>query len=339
MAAVPSGPASPLGGGPAGAPPDQMAQLLKMIIAGAQQRPHLQGATSPAPVPPGAPQHETLVGKNTGFANLGNMIGSTIQNAVHYDRAKKLAAATSDWNDLLTSTQKYIKPDGSIDEKAYQDPAVMQILGDPKKLKLMAKSLNQDWLNPKPDLYADARQIALKNHTEKQGALQGLKSLFSDMNQRIRGQGQQQPQMTDQQRQAMARDVMSRAPIAAGGTDPAMMKDATSLLLENLKEQDRDRLESQKEQYNSARDDFKERATEFRQTRQQNFMQNIESMRQTGANLRQSTRDADMLKALGIRLSDEDRRKMMITPGDDQHVSKRVAYLYAPATRTRRVGD
>jgi hypothetical protein len=40
---VPAGPASPLGGAP-GAPPDAMAQLLKMIIAGAQQRP----LTSPA---------------------------------------------------------------------------------------------------------------------------------------------------------------------------------------------------------------------------------------------------------------------------------------------------
>ena len=148
-----------------------MAQLLKMIIAGAQQRPQIHGATSPAPIPPGAPPQQTLVGKHAGAANLGNFIGSTIQNAVHMDRQKKLQAAVSDWNDLLTSTQKYMKPDGTVDDAAYRDPAVMQILGDPKKLKLMAKSLNADWLNPRPDLYADARQIALKQHSDKQGAL------------------------------------------------------------------------------------------------------------------------------------------------------------------------
>jgi hypothetical protein len=215
QAAVPSGPSSPSTTGVQ--LPPELQDIFKRILAGAQ--PHIQGATSPAPVPPGALDRPTLTGKYSGPANLGSAIGGIVQNAVHVDRAKKLAAATSDWNDLLTSTQKYIKPDGSIDEKAYQDPAVMQILGDPKKLKLMAKSLNVDWLNPKPDLYADARNIALKQHSDKQGALQGLKSVFSSMNQRIRGQSQQQ-QMSPQQQQTMARDVMSRAPVQVTPSDP-----------------------------------------------------------------------------------------------------------------------
>jgi hypothetical protein len=214
---------APLGGGAAGAPTDQMQQLLKMILSGAQQKPQMAQPV-PAPIPGAAKPHQALVGKHTGPANLGSLISSTVQNAVHYDKAKKLAAATSDWKDLLTSTQKYMTPDGKVDPKAYQDPAVMQVLGDPKKLKRMAKALNQDWLNPKPDEYADGLKIAIQQHQKQQGAIQGLKQTVQQMVQHIRGQGQQQQPTVGPQGAA---SIMSRAPIGTpqGATGPQAAKE------------------------------------------------------------------------------------------------------------------
>jgi len=303
-AQAPAPVSSPLGGGAAGQPTDQMQQLLKMILSGAQQRPQVAQPT-PAPIPPGAPNQPTLVGKHTGPANLGAAIGSTIQNAVHQEKQKKLAAATSDWTDLLTSTQKYMTPDGKVDPKAYQDPAVMQVLGDPKKLKRMAKALNQDWLNPKPDEYADALKIATKQHQDKQGAIQGLKQTMQQMVQHIRGQGQQ-GQVSPQG----AESIMQRAPIGKPQQDPALMKDATSMILENMKEGARAKEDADKASYTQARDDAKERANQFRETQRQQAATNLQNLRDLSAERRQADRDKTMLEGLGIRLSEKDKGKI-----------------------------
>jgi hypothetical protein len=297
---------APLGGGAAGAPTDQMQQLLKMILSGAQQKPQMAQPV-PAPIPGAAKPHQALVGKHTGPANLGSLISSTVQNAVHYDKAKKLAAATSDWKDLLTSTQKYMTPDGKVDPKAYQDPAVMQVLGDPKKLKRMAKALNQSWLDPKPDEYADGMKIAIQQHQKQQGAIQGLKQTMQQMVQHIRGQDQKQQQQIGPQGAA---SIMSRAPIEQGRTDPAAAKDATSMLLEQMKEQSRATQDAQKNAYTEARDDFKEKANQFRETQRQNFQTNLQSMRDLSAERRQADRDKTMLEGLGIRLSAKDKDKI-----------------------------
>jgi hypothetical protein len=217
---------SPLGGGAPGAPPDQMQQLLKMILSGAQQKPQMAQPT-PAPIPQGGANRPALVGKYTGFANLGAAIGDTVKNVIHMDKQKKLAAATSDWKDLLTSTQKYMTPDGKVDPKAYQDPAVMQVLGDPKKLKRMAKALNADWLNPKPDEYADGLKIAIQQHQKQQGAIQGLKQTMQQMVQHIRGQDQKQQQQISPQGAA---SIMQRAPMSGGGTSGPDVKEVNETM-------------------------------------------------------------------------------------------------------------
>jgi hypothetical protein len=215
---------APLGGGAAGAPTDQMQQLLKMILSGAQQKPQMAQPV-PAPIPGAAKPHQALVGKHTGSANLGSLISSTVQNAVHYDKQKKLAAATSDWSGLITGIQKYTTPEGKIDTKAaLADPAVSNIVMDAKKMKRMAKALNQDWLNPKPDEYADGLKAAIQKHEQKQGAMQGLKQTISQMINHIKGGGQQQqPQISPQG----AASIMSRAPIGTpqGATGPQAAKE------------------------------------------------------------------------------------------------------------------
>lgn len=154
-------------------------------------------------------------------------ITAGIQAIVAHEHQKKLAAATSDWNDLTVSLQKYIGPDGKVDPAAYQDPAVMQVLGDQKKLKLMAKALNQDWLNPeKTTVYSQALKASMAQQQQKQQAASGLKQLFSHLIKKS-----QNPQMNPQQQQDMASQVMSKAPIAMPQTDPAAaMKSEAELM-------------------------------------------------------------------------------------------------------------
>ncbi len=161
---------------------------------------------------------------------LPSMFGITsgIQAIVNHEHQKKLAAATSDWNDLTVSLQKYMTQDGKIDPQAYADPAVMQVLGDPKKLKLMAKALNQDWLNPeKTTVYKEALNRSMAQQQEKQQAASGLKQLFSHLIKKS-----QQPQMNQDQTQQMASQVMSKAPIAMPQqTDPAKAAQSESDLI------------------------------------------------------------------------------------------------------------
>jgi hypothetical protein len=298
---------APLGGGAAGAPTDQMQQLLKMILSGAQQKPQVAQPT-PAPVPAGARQHQALVGKHTGSANLGAAIGDTVKNIVHIEKQKKLASATSDWNNLITATQKYMTPDGKIDPKAFQDPAVMHIFKG-NKLTKMAKALNEDWLNPKPNEYADGLKTAIAQQQKRQGAMQGLKQTIGQMISHIKnGGGQQKPD--DSISPQGAASIMQRAPIQPGRTDPAAAKDATSMLLEQMKEQSRATQDAQKNAYTEARDAFKEKANDFRETQRQNFQTNLQSMRDLSAERRQSDRDKTMLEGLGIRLSAKDKDKI-----------------------------
>jgi hypothetical protein len=287
-----------------------MAQVLKILMAG-QQKPQLGRPSAPASVPPGPGHSPTLVGKHTGAANLGNLIGTTVQYAIHQDKQKKLAAAVSDWNDLNTSVQKYIQPDGSIDQKAYQDPAVMQILGDPKKLKLMAKSLNQDWLNPKPDLYADARKIALEQHGKKQGAIEGLQQTIGKMLETIRGQGKnQQQQQTPDQQQAMAKDVMSRAPMKMPTQDPSATKEAMSVLLEQMKQEGKEREENQKQMYEMQRDAQKQKFTQFNENQKQVFQTSMKKMEILAQDQLEQKREDARLRDIGITLSARDKKLM-----------------------------
>lgn len=208
-----------------GQPDQSTQQLLQMLTQAMKPRTQLQNPTAPAPIPQ---QKSTMppAGMKRGQANMYS-IGSALSNAAAFEKQKQLTEAESDWNDLTTSIQKYMQPDGSIDPKAYQDPAVMNVLGNPKKLKKMAKALNQDWLNPKPDVYATALGTHLKKQQQKTQAAQGLKAMVSHLIQRG-----QQPQLDASQQQAVAKDVMSRAPISTPQQDPKQAMDLAKSYLE-----------------------------------------------------------------------------------------------------------
>jgi hypothetical protein len=286
---------------PGGAPgqDDPMRKILEALIKSqaATQRPQL------APTGVQAQPAQRV-------RELPPMFGITagIQAIVAHEHQKKLAAATSDWNDLTTSIQKYIGQDGKVDPSAYQDPAVMQILGDPKKLKLMAKSLNQDWLNPeKTTVYGEALKRSLAQNQQKQQAASGLKQMMSHLIKKS-----QQPQLSPDQQQGMMKEVMSKAPIAI--PQPMQSKEQESLLAELLKEGDADERAQLKEDYDEYKADRKESYDTWKTQTTQAHQESMERLRELSAEQRESSREATTLKALGIRLNDDDKRRLTITP-------------------------
>src|SRR5215472_7997523 len=197
-AAVP-GAAAPASGGAAaaGQPGAEILAYISKLIS-QQARPQLP---RPTPRPTGA--------YASGSGLLG--LGAAINNAIVAHREKNLAEAEGDWSDLMTSLQPYMRDDGSIDPAAAGDKYVMAAT-DPKKLKKMYKALNQDWLNPKYSPHLEALGTHLGKHQEKQQAATGIRGLFQHL---IRGQQQQQQQLTPEQQSGVTGDVLARAPRAA----------------------------------------------------------------------------------------------------------------------------
>jgi hypothetical protein len=181
---------------------DALKQILQLVMRTQQQKSQPQMVPTGVQAPPSQAQHQ-----------LPNFLGITagVQAIYNHEKQKKLAEAKSDWNDLQVSMQKYIGQDGKVDPQAYSDPAVMQVLGNPKKLKEMAKALNQDWMNPeKTTVYGEALKASMAEQKQKHEAAAGLKQLFSHLIKR----GQPTPQMNPDQQQQMASQVMSKAPIS-----------------------------------------------------------------------------------------------------------------------------
>jgi len=313
-----SGPVVP-GQTPGTTPPtfgtdQQTQQILERILSAAQPRPQISSPI-PSPIPqqqpsqpPGYMQPSHTWGPAWGGERLMYGIQSSLHNAVAMDKQKKLVEAESDWNDLTTSVQKYMKPDGTIDPRAYQDPAVMNVLGNPKKLKLMAKALNQDWLAPeKTTVYGDALKQHLSKQQQKQQASQGLMGIFKQ----LMGKNQQL-QLSQQQQQQMAQQIMSKAPIST--TSPEAGKAALPLITEMMKEQEADKKTAETEAYNTWKEQQKEKFDTWKTQTTQQFQQHMETLRETARDQQESQREAAMFKALGIRLSDEDKRRLQVTP-------------------------
>jgi hypothetical protein len=278
--------------------PEQLKQILQLVLKTQQQK------TQPQMVPTGVQAQPTHLA-------LPNMFGITsiVQGIYNHEKQKKIAEAKSDWNDLQVSMQKYIGQDGKVDPQAYSDPAVMQVLGNPKKLKEMAKALNQDWMNPeKTTVYGEALKASMAEQKQKHEAAAGLKQLFSHLIKR----GQPTPQMDPDQQKQMASQVMSKAPISQG--QPADMKEQVQLLTEMMKEQDADKRAAMKEEYDQYKADRKEQFDTWKTNTTQAYQESMERMRTLSAEKRESDREMTTLKALGIRLSAEDARKLSMTP-------------------------
>jgi len=230
-----AGGAAPVaGGGGTPDPASQAAEMAKKIMATlAQNSQRKQFAGTPVPsAVPGMqdPNAARQIGMDTANPNawgkqrLMNGIATNISNAVAKQKQQKLLKAEEDWTYMGSALNELYAAQASGDPKAVAaaQQKVDVVLGDPKKLKEMAKALNQDWLNPeKTTVYREAlKKVTAKagqdaqNDAQKQQAATGLKGLFQKLLQK-----NQQPQLSPEQQKAMSAEIQAKAPTTAGSTN------------------------------------------------------------------------------------------------------------------------
>lgn len=230
-----AGGAAPVPGG-AGAPDpaaqvSEMAKKIMATLAQNTQRKQFAGTPVPAAIPGMQdPNAARKIGMDTANPNawgkerLMNGIATNISNAVAKQKQQKLLKAEADWTYGASAINELEAAKAAGDPKAIaaaQQKADI-VFGDPKKLKEMAKALNQDWLNPeKTTVYGEAlKKVTAKagqdaqTDAQKKQAAQGLKGMFQKLLQR-----QQQPQLTPEQQKSMSAEILAKAPMTTtGGT-------------------------------------------------------------------------------------------------------------------------
>jgi hypothetical protein len=189
---------------PGSAQPDALRQMIQQVLRAGQQKTLPQPVPAPAGTPRSGEVPGYMQGQGWGFERFATQVGSMVQNAAVQHKQKQLAQAESDWNQLASAIQ------------SNNQTALNAILTDPKKLKNMAKALNQDWLNPeKTTVYKQALENVLKQQQAKGQAASKLQQMVKHLIGRAT-----QPQMNQQQLQQMGQEIMRKAPITQGQTDP-----------------------------------------------------------------------------------------------------------------------
>lgn len=211
--------------------PNAKAQKILAMLQQAAQRKQVANTAVPSPVPGMQdPNEAQQIGMNTGnprawgLQRFAGMLSTNVKNAVAKQKQDQLLKAEGDWSYLQASLNELYNAQQSGDPQAIAaaQAKVDVTTHDPKKLKNMAKALNQDWLNPeKTTVYGEAlKKVGAKTaqqeqeQQKKQQASQGLKAVF----QKLLGQ-RQQPQLSDEQRTEMGREIQAKAPTTATGTD------------------------------------------------------------------------------------------------------------------------
>jgi hypothetical protein len=242
--------------GAAGGTPDPSSQVSEMTkkllatLAQAAQRKQFAGTPVPGAIP-GQQDSGRNIGMNTanphgwGLQRFAAGISSSIKNAVSAEKQKKLNKAEADWTYLQSALNEKYSADSSGDPKAIAaaQQKIDVVLGDPKKLKDLAKALNQDWLDPsKTTVYGEAlKKVAAKtkqteqqtqqSDAQKQQAAQGLKGMFQKLLQQ-----KQQPQLSDEQKKAMSAEIAAKAPTTPGGLDPKALEAQEKILHDRAQE-------------------------------------------------------------------------------------------------------
>jgi hypothetical protein len=162
-------------------------------------------------------------------------IGTNIRNAVAKQKGDQLLKAEGDWQYLQSSLNELYAAQQSGDQQAAAaaQKKVDVTLGDPKKLKNMAKALNQDWLNPeKTTVYGEALKKTIaqteqkaQQEGKKAQAAQGLKSMM----QHLIGKATQ-PQLSDEDKKRLGREIQEKAPTTQGAVDPKTMIELQRML-------------------------------------------------------------------------------------------------------------
>jgi len=234
---VPGIPPAPQGGSPApqtGDPNEKAKQILATLLQAAGRKQMANTAVPGAMSPVDNSQSYRQIGMNTanpaGWSTARGLgaITTAIKNGVSLQKNQQLLKAEGDWTYLQSALNELYTAQQSGDPAAIKaaQAKVDVTMGDPKKLKNMAKALNQDWLNPeKTTAYGEAlKKVTAKQQQEdatnkkKQGAAQNLKQMFQHLIQKA--QGGPKPQLSDEQRTAMGREIQEKAPTTQGVTDP-----------------------------------------------------------------------------------------------------------------------
>ena len=138
--------------------------------------------------------------KRADVGTLINNIGNLIQTAANNKNQHQLAAATNNWNRLMTAMKDPTNPQNKI--------IIESILSDPKTLKQMSKALHIDWLNPAKgadNVYRQTLTAAVQKHQLKEGALGKLKDMLLG--------NQQDVSLNPQQKQQLASQMEKRFPV------------------------------------------------------------------------------------------------------------------------------
>lgn len=327
---VPGIPAAPQGqtAPPTGVDPQKiLAALLQ-----ASQRKQAANTAVPSPVPPGGDYAASQrIGMDTAWPHawgtqrfLGG-VAANIKTAVAKQKEKQLLQAEGDWTYLQSSLNELYAAQQSGDQNAVKaaQAKLDATLGDPKKLKNMAKALNQDWLNPeKTTVYGEAlKNVTRKQQGEdqtqqqKQTAAQKLKETFM----KVLGQ-KQQLQLTAEQQRRMIDEIQSKAPTTTTGID----KESAAALREEMREQARVKEDERKAELKQQEDERKEEARrkelELKDTQekehielkdrlqrnrdemQNKFHQQMEELKERSAEQRTNAHDLMMLKIAGLKI-------------------------------------
>jgi hypothetical protein len=233
---------------PGAAPADAVNQMTRRImetLAQSSQRKQFAGTPVASAVPGQQdPNAARQIGMNTanpnawGAQRLMAGVASSIQNAVSQKKQRDLTKAEADWTYMSSALNEQYQAEASGDpQKIAEAKAKLDVvLGDPKKLKNMAKALNQDWLNPeKTTVYGEAlKKVTSKTQQTEEGkqqAKQGLMSMFRKLI-----QGQQKPQLSPEQQKAMSAEIAAKAPTTTAGWDPKAIEAQEKILHDRANE-------------------------------------------------------------------------------------------------------
>lgn len=222
-----------------GDPNDKAKQILATILQAAQRK-QVANTAVPMSIPQGGDLNAARnIGMNTarpgawGTQRFLATLGASVQNGVKAIKEKQLLKAEGMWASLQAALNEKFQADQSGDPKAIAaaQRKVDAITNDDKNMKNMSKALNMDWANPeKTNVWRQGLENTIKKQQQedatnqkKQGAAQSLKQMFQHLIQKSTGGAK--PQLSDEQRTAMGREIQEKAPTTTPGLDPKALLD------------------------------------------------------------------------------------------------------------------
>jgi hypothetical protein len=218
---------------------EQTKRILAALTQAATQK---RAAGTPHPVslpgtanPMNPPSYMTS-GPNPhawGAERLMYGVQSMIRNAVNRQKEQQITKATADWEYAQSALNEYYAAQQSGDQEALKSAQgkLDVVFGDPKKLKLMAKALNQDWLNPdKTTVHGEAlKRVAAETQQkdqQKQQAKGGIQKIFKSLIDKVKGQ---QTQYTPDEQKKMEQEIINKAPTTTGVFDIKQVNELSTL--------------------------------------------------------------------------------------------------------------